>query len=311
MGGNVQVTTQFLSVEHWLVTSFQQEQLFGNGTLQKAILWFSSMKIPIGLGVRHKSIESSRRVFHTAELLSGLWRLAAGQSAQRVPHYTPPWFLSSANSHGIKNTRGWIHVNPEVSDELRMCVSVAAAARSASHTRELPESESELNGSNAFVFWNLTETSVQKSLTPASVIQRSSEQAYTWDRWLDIPCSVLSFPSCAGSSNWISSTHTHNHTPTHTHTHTNWPKDSAKVYFYGLVKLGHTKLPYHFMSKMESGLNIFLWHSLRISFLSITLKDFYFTGTDCLAKLMAAELLAWWGQGPWGPEIRVQWSVFH
>lgn len=63
MGGNVQVTTHFLSVEHWLVTSFQQEQLFGNGTLQKAILWFSSMKIPIGLGVRHKSIESSWRVF--------------------------------------------------------------------------------------------------------------------------------------------------------------------------------------------------------------------------------------------------------
>lgn len=70
-------------------------------------------------------------------------------------------------------------MNPEVSDEPRMCVSVAAAAHSASHTRELPESESELNGSNAFVFWNLTETSVQKSLTPASVIQRSSEQAYT------------------------------------------------------------------------------------------------------------------------------------
>lgn len=41
-------------------------------------------------------------------------------------------------------------MNPEVSDELRMCISVAAAAHSASHTRELPESESELNGSNAF-----------------------------------------------------------------------------------------------------------------------------------------------------------------
>lgn len=70
-------------------------------------------------------------------------------------------------------------MNPEVSDELRMCVSMAAAAHSASHTQELPESESELNGSNAFVFCNPTETSVQKSLTPASVIQRSSEQAYT------------------------------------------------------------------------------------------------------------------------------------
>lgn len=53
-------------------------------------------------------------------------------------------------------------MNPQASDELRMCVSMAAADLT-SHTQELPESESKINVSNAFVFWNLTEFCAEKS----------------------------------------------------------------------------------------------------------------------------------------------------
>lgn len=63
----------------------------------------------------------------------------------------------------------------KASDELRMCVSMAAAAvsaHSASNVLELPEPESKLNASNAFVFWNPIESSMQKNLKPASVTQK-------------------------------------------------------------------------------------------------------------------------------------------
>lgn len=54
----------------------------------------------------------------------------------------------------------------KASDELRMCVSMAAAvlsAHSASNVLELPEPESKLNASNAFVFWNPIEIHAEES----------------------------------------------------------------------------------------------------------------------------------------------------
>lgn len=56
-----------------------------------------------------------------------------------------------------------------------MCVSMAAAggpAHSASNELELPESESELNASSAFVCWNPIGSSMQKNMKPASVVQK-------------------------------------------------------------------------------------------------------------------------------------------
>lgn len=71
------------------MTSFQQEQSFGNGTLLKAILWFSSIKIPIRLGVRHNSsmkaqteLKKKCSVLQNSCVGSHLWRLAAGSSVQ-------------------------------------------------------------------------------------------------------------------------------------------------------------------------------------------------------------------------------------
>lgn len=70
---DTQVTTYFLTVEHWLGTSFQQEHSFGNGTQQKAILWFSSGSQAQTVAQKHTELLKTSTAALT--LHSHLWRL--------------------------------------------------------------------------------------------------------------------------------------------------------------------------------------------------------------------------------------------
>lgn len=96
------------NIDSWPVSSKNSYLEMAHCKRQSVILFYENTNWSGSQAQKHK--QNSWRVFHTAELLWTLWRLAAGQSAQRVLHYIPLWFLSSAKDGSMwtqKSQMSW------------------------------------------------------------------------------------------------------------------------------------------------------------------------------------------------------------